>query len=102
MYMRSNRGFTLLELLVVIAIIGVLAGIILVAVYPALNKSKTVRATEEMNELAKAFYYAKFNSGLTLTEMTGSNWSEGGCSTGIPATTLPSPDLRGNNSPGCY
>lgn len=33
--MRSSKGFTLIELLVVIVIIGILAGIILVAVDPA-------------------------------------------------------------------
>jgi len=33
--MNRNKGFTLIELIVVIAIIGVLAGVLLIAINPA-------------------------------------------------------------------
>lgn len=50
----TKQGFTLVELLVVIVIIGILAGLITVAVSAALGSAKRTRILTEINELATA------------------------------------------------
>ncbi len=46
---KNQKGFTLIELLVTIAIIGVLAGVVLVAINPALRMAEARDAGEKNN-----------------------------------------------------
>ena len=48
---KQNQGVTLMELLFVIAIIGILIGVVLVALGPAKKKGKEARITSDLTEL---------------------------------------------------
>jgi len=53
---EKNKGFTLIELLIVIGVLGILAGIILVAVDPAkrLRQARDARRSSEVNAILNA------------------------------------------------
>jgi len=72
----ARRGFTLVELLVVIAIIGILVGMLAVAIIPALQRGKEAAIQIEMKQIEqsieqfrtdKGFYPPSFE-GLTLAQ----------------------------------
>ena len=48
---RVPQGFTLVELLVVISIIGVLAAILLVAIFPILSTGPEIQTTNDLRQL---------------------------------------------------
>jgi len=51
---RSKKGFTLVELMVVIGILGLLVGILAVAVLPQLNKAQAQMELKQMGDLFAA------------------------------------------------
>lgn len=68
MFSKKQRGFTLIELIVVIAIIAVLAGVVLVAINPAvlLAKGRDAKRLEDFDGLNKAISLAIADSEITL------------------------------------
>jgi len=73
---RPHQGYTLVELLVVIAILGILMGMLMVAIFPALFRGKDLQARYDISEMQvklgefKSHFNAKDNipSRLALWE----------------------------------
>jgi|SRR3989344_1929077 len=52
----KQKGFSLIELLVVIAIIGVLAGIVIVALAPARGRARDARRKQDLQTIGQFIY----------------------------------------------
>src|SRR3990172_4874913 len=86
---KHSQGFTLLEILLVVAAIGILAGIVIVAVNPAkqLGQTKNAQRKSDVNTILNAVYqYTLDNNGNlppTITSTSTEICNTGGTCTGL-------------------
>ncbi len=86
---RNNKGFTLLEILLVVALLGILAGIVIIAINPSRQISATNDAQRkaDVNTILNAVYqYALDNQGSLPASITTTQTEI--CKTGGTCTGL--------------
>jgi len=92
--MKTSRGngFTIVELLIVIVVIAILAAITVVAYNGIADRSRQSKIKQDMASLQKAIMVARTaKNDASLTVVTGSNATGGGCwnqATGTNLATL--------------
>ncbi len=99
--LRESKGFTLLEILLVVAAIGILAGIVIVAINPnkQLGDTRNAQRRVDVNTILNAVYQYSIDTGTLPTIPTGTctltaanqvckAGATGTCSTGVDLTVL--------------
>jgi prepilin-type N-terminal cleavage/methylation domain-containing protein len=74
---KIQKGFTLIELLVVIAIIGILAGILFIAINPKeqSDKANALKFLSIMNNIHQKYIpYKEIDSGISIEEYVKYNY----------------------------
>jgi len=90
MFNKKNKGFTLIELLVVIAIIGILAGIVTVAVGNSRNKATNAKVIASLENICKTIAIDAVSSSTGLNTLTnGASGTSGSLLKALGITTLP-------------
>lgn len=78
--LQNKKGFTLIELLVVIAIIGILAGVIIVAMVSATDSANDAKRKANIDQIKKALLvYGILNNGTYPIQASPCNMGSTGC-----------------------
>lgn len=85
MYVRRQRGFTLIELMVVVAIIAIIAAIATTAYIAAIDRSRQKKTVNDMRQIATAWEARA--SDVNLYTISGAAFT-------FPATVVTSEDLN--------
>ena len=83
---NSLKGFTLIELLVVIAIIGILAGVVLIALSGARSKAQDVKVISDVKHLRDTFE-ADLSGSAFYPDLTNTSPIYGGLDPNAPGTS---------------
>ena len=97
---NNKRGFTLVELLLVMAIIGILAGVIFMAISPARKRARVTNFKEQVNSVNTAATLC-VDSGGTITEAEPGNTTQSICNNDSdpPVHTIPAMKACSNGAP---
>lgn len=99
-----KRGFTIIELLVVVAIIGILTGVVLVAISDSRQRARDARRKTELKSIENAIeLYASYNNGKfpsSLTELHDSLSAQTGSDYKLPVDSMDGQNVctNGTNS----
>ena len=99
-HFRTNRGFTLLEILLVVAAIGILAGIVILAINPTkqLGDTRNAQRRVDVNTILSATYqYSLDNNGVLPSAIVSSSCGTVAtneiCKSGVATSTCTSGNL---------
>lgn len=87
----SKQGFTIIELLIAIMVIAILSSLVVVAYNGVQTKSRMSKIDHDLSQLHRAILLARESTGLTLTDITITGWTQGNCTSAgnNPAQTEP-------------